>query len=161
VSWSTLPGRQVRRFHPRATVLFLGANEGFPMTTPEGTVVRCCGPPYVAEYARRIRLATRTYLRDGGKAVIWLDVPFMRDPARNLSIAAIDAALYKGVAGITGATVLDMAGLFTPGGVFRDHMTVNGRTVRVRESDGIHLSPLGAAIAADDVIQELARLGVI
>jgi hypothetical protein len=160
-SWSALPGQQMRRFHPRVTVLFIGANDDFPMTTPGGAVVQCCGPPFVAEYARRIRVATRTYLSRGDKAVVWLNIPFMRDPQRNPSIAAVNAALQRGVARIRHVAVLDMAGLFTPAGVFRDHMTVDGHAVRVRESDGVHLSPQGAAIAADAVIQALARLQAI
>jgi hypothetical protein len=151
----------MRRFHPKAVVLFIGANEGYPMTTPSGGVVTCCGAPYIAEYARRIRAATETYLRHGDKAVIWLDIPFMRDPERNPSIAAVDSALYGGVAGLSDATVLDMAGIFTPGGVYRDYMTVDGRATRVRESDGVHLSPAGAAIAADAVILALDRLRVL
>jgi hypothetical protein len=160
-SWSALPGQQERRFHPRAVVLFIGANDGFGMVTPSGAAVTCCGAPYIAEYARRLRRATETYLHHGSKAVIWLNVPFLRDPHRHPSVAAVDAALPRAVAGIPGATVLDMAQLFTPGGVYHDRITINGRTVRVRESDGVHLSPKGAAIAADAVIQALDRFGVL
>jgi lysophospholipase L1-like esterase len=161
VSWAKLPARQMRRFHPQAVVLFLGTNDAYPMTTPAGVVVHCCGEAYIAEYARRVRRTTRTYLRRGGKAVIWLNIPAVRDALHNPFIAAIDEALPRGVAGISGAEVLNMAGLFTPGGVYRDSIKVNGRTVRVRQSDGVHLSPQGATIAADAVVQELGRLGVI
>jgi hypothetical protein len=108
-----------------------------------------------------IRRATRTYLLHGGKAVVWLNIPFMRDPRRNVTVTAVDVALYRAVAGINDASVLDMAGLFTPGAVYRDDMTINGRTVRVRESDGIHLSPEGAAIAAGAVVQGLEQLHAI
>jgi hypothetical protein len=47
--------------------------------------------------------------------------------------------------------------VFTPGGRYRDSMTIGGRTVRVRQRDGIHLNTAGASLAATIVIRDLRR----
>lgn len=160
VDWTRLPARQLRRFRPAATVVFMGANDGFAMRTPDGTEVVCCGEAWVAEYARRARRAMKGY-REGGRAVIWLNVPVARDSRRNPAVHAVNAALRRAVAGLDRAALLDMAELFTPGGVYRDSMTVGGRRVRVRQSDGVHLSADGASIAARAVARKLEQLGVV
>jgi hypothetical protein len=53
--------------------------------------------------------------------------------------------------------VVDMAALFTPGGRYRDAMTVGGRRQIVRENDGIHLNETGAQVAADPVLTAIRR----
>ncbi len=42
-------------------VVFIGANEGFPMTGPGGEEVECCGADYAAAYANRVRQVMDTY----------------------------------------------------------------------------------------------------
>ena len=48
-------GRQAEAFfhtdRPDAVVVFIGANEGFPMPGPGGRAVQCCGPQWAAVYA--------------------------------------------------------------------------------------------------------------
>ena len=53
--------------------------------------------------------------------------------------------------------VLDMAGVFTPGGRYRDAMDVGGRERIVRESDGIHVNATGARVATDLVVEALRK----
>ncbi len=162
VDWRTLPRRQVGRYHPDASVVFLGTNDGgLPMTTPDGTRLNCCAEPWIAEYARRARRAMRAYLRRRHGVVVWLNIPAARDPRRAVPDAAINVALDRAAAGLPRAAVLDMAGLFTPAGRYRDFMTYRGRRVRVRQGDGVHLSLAGAAIAAHVVTRQLRRFGVL
>ena len=40
---------------PDAVVVFIGANEGFPMPGPGGKEVECCGADWAAAYANRVR----------------------------------------------------------------------------------------------------------
>ena len=63
---------------PDAVVMFIGANEGFPMPRPGRRDVECCGPEWAAVYANRVR-------RDDGH------LPARRRRARLLAHAA-DAA---------------------------------------------------------------------
>jgi lysophospholipase L1-like esterase len=161
VSWSKLPAAQMRRYRPAATVVFLGANDAWPLTTADGAVVPCCSEQWIAEYARRARRAMKAYLRRRGGAVIWMNVPATKDPKRKASNDAVNAGLARAVTGLHRAAVLDMAALFTPGGVYRDYMTDRGVRVRVRQADGVHLSSAGAAIAVRAVLAQLERFGVI
>ena len=160
VDWATLPATQVKRARPAATVVFLGTNEGWPMTTPSGTKVPCCGEPWIAEYARRAAAAMKTYVRAGSGAVAWLTVPAARDPKRKATTDAVNAALARAAAGKDRVVLVDTAALMTPGGVYRDTMIDGGRTVDVRETDGIHLSADGAKIATRAVTRALRDLGV-
>jgi lysophospholipase L1-like esterase len=161
VSWSKLPAAQVRRYRPAATIVFLGTNDAWPVTTAAGDAVPCCGEEWIAEYAHRARRAMKAYLRRRGGVVIWMNVPATKDPKRKASNDAVNAGLARAVAGLDRAAVLDMAALFTPGGVYREYMTDRGASVRVRQADGIHLSTAGAAIAVRAVVAQLERFGVI
>ena len=152
--WATLPARQVRRLHPSATVIAIGAVDGFPLPAPDGSSVQCCAAGWVAAYTQRVRAMMVTYRRKGRGRVIWLTLPIPKGPravadAVNLSI--LDAAV-----GLKRVTVLRMDELFTPDG-FRDVMPYRGREVRVRAADGIHLNVAGEAIAARVVAAELRR----
>jgi len=50
---------------------------------------------------------------------------------------------------------------FTPGGTFRADMRVGGRVRRVRQADGVHLTAVGASLAADLVLRALRRERVV
>jgi hypothetical protein len=73
-------------------------------------------------------------------------------------VFAVDAALSRGAAGLRHVAVVDIASVFTPRGVYRSSIVVDGRSVKVRNPDGVHLSPAGAAIAARDAIRALENL---
>jgi lysophospholipase L1-like esterase len=160
-SWSKLPASQLRRYRPAATVVFLGTNDAWPLATPGGDVVPCCGEKWIAEYAHRARRAMKAYLRRRGGAVVWMNVPAAKDPKRKPANDAVNAALARAVTGLKRAAVLDTAALFTPDGAYRKYMHDHGVRVRVREADGVHLSPAGAAIAVRAVLAQLERFRVV
>ncbi len=58
--------------------MFLGANDGFPMSTPSGATADCCGSAWVKEYARRARQMMGSYARGGRGRVYWLLLPAAR-----------------------------------------------------------------------------------
>jgi hypothetical protein len=51
--------------------------------------------------------------------------------------------------------VIDTVPIFTPGGVYRDAMSIDGVETIVRESDGIHLNGAGSALLAQTVLQAI------
>ncbi len=53
--------------------------------------------------------------------------------------------------------VIDLVEIFTPGGRYRDSIRRNGRAVRVRQGDGVHLNTAGASMAATVIIRTLRR----
>jgi lysophospholipase L1-like esterase len=158
VDWGKLSTQQVREHEPDAVVVFIGANEGFPLPGPRGRQVDCCGPEWAAEYAYRVRRMMNTYRQGGEARVYWLTLPAPRDGDRQEIARAVNAAISVAAEPYRAQVrVLDMSELFTPGGSYRDAMTVDGRRQIVREADGVHLNGTGAGIAAEVVLAAVRK----
>jgi lysophospholipase L1-like esterase len=156
VDWGQLSSLQVRERRPDAVVMFLGANEGFPLPGSGGRQLQCCGPAWAAQYATRARRMMETYRRGGAARVYWLTLPLPRDPARQRIARAVNAAILVAAQPFRAQVrVVDMTGLFTPGGRYRAAMRVGGRNTIVRRPDGIHLNDTGAGLAAGVVVARL------
>jgi len=138
---------------PDAVVVFIGANEGYPLPAGGGRQVSCCGPDWEREFESRVGQMMDNYLGGGAKRVYWLTVPTQRDPARkpiadDVNEAVRQAAATRGPA----VRVVDLIPTFTPGDSYRDSIEVDGKQTLVRRSDGIHLNDEGAALAAGMVL---------
>lgn len=160
VNWTKLPGEQVRAFHPKATLLFLGANDDSPIQPPGGEYISCCGADWITEYVRRARIAMRTYTAHGGH-IFWMTIPIPQAGYRQKNVLAVNLALQQAVQDIPRAHLIDMASIFTPNDRYRATMPYEGRNVRVRQADGIHLSLAGSNIADTYMIQALERYGIL
>jgi lysophospholipase L1-like esterase len=157
VDWGRLSSSQVHDHRPDAVLVFIGANEGFPMPGPTGRPVACCGPDWAAAYANRVRQVMQTYRRSGAR-VYWLTVPAPREPARQRIERVVNAAVTVAAEPWrTSVRVIDTVPTFTPAGAYRDAMAVAGRQTIVRESDGIHLNEAGAALLAGIVAGVVGR----
>lgn len=152
--WADLAQTQTRRFHQTATVVSLGVVDRFPLRTRDAATQACCGAGWIAEYTRRVRAMMKTYRRGGAARVLWLTLPVPRGP-RELT-DAVNRSVVQAAEGLDGVTVLRMDAFFTPNG-FRQEMPYRGRTVSVREEDGIHLNIAGTAIAAKIVAAALRK----
>lgn len=157
--WLGTARRITARLRQRATVVFMGGNDYFPMTTPEGARVPCCNPTWVSEYARRARRLMRIYGRGGRGYVLWLALPAPRQRELAPAWAAVDQAARRAASSLRRVRVLALDDLFTPGFRYRDKMPVNGRELTVRSRDGKHLSLEGAAIAVRLVLRALRQGG--
>jgi len=158
VDWGKLSSRQTRERRPDAVVVFIGANEGFPLPAGRQGEVDCCGGDWAAAYAFRVRRMMNTYRRRGAARVYYLRLPLPRDKGRQEIARAVNAAIdVAAVPYAAHVRVLDMTQTFTPGGRYRDTMTVNGGKRIVRRPDGIHLSDVGAGVAAEAVVQAIRR----
>jgi lysophospholipase L1-like esterase len=160
LDWGQLSTSQVRRHHPDAVVVFVGANEGFPMKGPRGEV-RCCGAGWAAVYATRLRQMADTYRQGGAARVYWITLPVPRDPDRQRISRVVNAAIAVAMEPWRAQIrVVDTVPVFTPEG-YRDAMPVGGRQAIVREADGIHLNRAGARVLADIVLRRLGQDFVI
>jgi hypothetical protein len=157
VDWGRLSVTQVSADHPDAVVVFIGANEGWPMPGPTGGQVQCCSPDWAAIYANRTRQLMNTYRQNGAAHVYWLTVPTPQEAARvqieRVVNAAIDVAAQPWRDQVS---VIDTVPIFTPGERYRAAMTIAGQQTIVRESDGIHLNLAGSGLLAGIVIGDLA-----
>ena len=152
VDWSKLATQQVGEHDPDAVVVFIGANEGFPIGELE-----CCGAPWAAAFGSRVRRMMNTYRRDGRARVYWLTLPLPRDPERIRIARSVNEAIRVAADPYRAQVrVFDTVPIFTPDG-YRDSMPVDGDDAIVRESDGIHLNARGAGLAAERVLELIER----
>jgi hypothetical protein len=157
IDWGRLATRQVRSLRPDAVVVFIGANEGYPMAGPGGREVECCGADWAAVYANRVRAMVDIYRQDGDGRVYWVTVPTPRAPNRRPITRVVDAAIEVAVQPWRAQVrVIDTVPIFSPDG-YRDAMPVDGTEKIVRDADGKHLSDLGAKLLAEIVLDEMAR----
>ncbi len=154
--WPTAAARQVQRLRPRVTVISLGANDSYPMTTAGGATVACCGPAWEAEYAARARTLMTTYTRGDGR-MVWMLLPVPKGEGQAVAFAAVNRAVQAAAAGRPGIRLVDLGPELSPGGVFTPTLVRDGKPVTVRAQDGVHLSDAGASIAADAVLRTLAQ----
>jgi hypothetical protein len=153
LDWRKHAREQVADIHPDVTVMFLGANDGFPMAGAD-----CCGMPWIAEYARRARDMMRTYARGGRGRVYWLLLPAARGGLFRETFPAVNAALRQAASGLgDDVRLIELNEVFTPGGRYRKSMRIGGKRVPVRQSDGVHLNTTGAELAARLVVGALRR----
>ena len=144
---------RARRLKPAATVVFLGANDAYPLRTLTGAIAECCGEPWVAAYARR----ARRLIRAAGGPTFVFTLPAPRQPDRAARFRAVNEGMRRATAAEPDAHLLDLVPVFTPGFAYRPSLSHRGRLVRVRESDGIHVSIFGATIVSSLVIKALER----
>ena len=158
VDWGQLSSTQAANDDPDAAVLFIGANEGYPMPGPNSAQVSCCGPQWESIFQSRVGQMMDNYLKGGVERIYWLTLPTQRDPARKPIADAVNqtieaAAAQRGPA----VRVVDLRPTFTPGDKYRDAIDIDGKQTIVRQSDGIHLNEDGASLAADLVLQAVDR----
>lgn len=158
LDWGKEAAAQVEQDHPDAVVMFIGANDGFPMAGPGGVQVQCCSAEWAAIYAQRARSMMDTYRQNGVARVYWLTLPAPRDPARQKISRVVDYAVTVAAQPWADQVrMLDMVPVFTPGFVYRDAMTVGGQATIVRQADGIHLNDAGSQLAANIVEAAIAK----
>ena len=159
--WIKAARRDAESHRPRAVVAFIGAVEGFSMRNPYGASIPCCGHDWIAEYARRVRAVVRGYAYGRGTRVFWLTQPAPRAADRVQVYRAVNTALSLATHSSPRLTLVDVAGLLTPGFVYRTFMEVNGSRTRIRAHDGLHLSLAGARLAGTRVVRALSRAGIV
>jgi hypothetical protein len=154
LDWVALARRQALARRPNVTVMFLGANDGFPIAG-----AGCCGPRWIEAYAGRVKRMMASYRRHGVARVYWLTLPAPSKATFARVFRAVNAALRLAEPALRGGggRLIDMGRVFTPGGRFRS--SIGGHVVR--QDDGVHLNVRGASIAAGLVIRELRRDGVL
>jgi hypothetical protein len=155
--WVRMSRRQVRKYRPRATVVFLGANDGYNMLhTP------CCGPRWTAKYEARVKQMIRNYSRKGRGDVYWVTMPAAREGRRRQLFPLINRAMRRAVLRSgPKAHIVEAWTALTPHGHYRDTMLRNGRQVQLRLVDGVHLTLVGADIVAELVREAMLRDGIL
>ena len=155
LDWVAHARHMARVYRPTASVVFLGANDGFPLRLA-GKRRDCCGPRWREAYARRAQAMMHSLSRGGTRTVYWLTLPAARPRGWNHVYQSVDKALAVAAEREGGAVrLLDMGAVFTPSGHFQQTIVRGGRRISVRQADGIHLNVAGARIAARVVVRRM------
>ena len=157
LNWNNKARSQARGLRPDASVVFLGANDGFPIGRSA-----CCGRGWVRGYARRVRDMMRSYSRGGAGTVYWLTLPVPRKGNFKPIYRAVNSAIRRAARSYPDTVrIVDTEAVFSPGRRYTSTIRFGGRTVHVRQEDGVHLNTAGASIAASLVIRAMRRDGVL
>jgi hypothetical protein len=162
IDWPRHAKHVAATYKPRASVVFLGANEGFPIRY-HGEKVNCCSRRWSQAYAARAERMMRALEREGHGRVYWLTLPAARPHNWNRIYRRVNAGIEIAAAAerANGVRLVDMRRVFTPNGHFQSSIRRGGRRVTVRQSDGIHLNVRGASIAARVVARAMRRDGLL
>ena len=114
-SWLKASRLQSSALKPAATVVSVGANDGYAMRTPDGRRVQCCGEDWVVEYSRRVRIMMRTWTRFGGQ-VVWMTLSTPGMPELAPAFAAVNTAISRAAVGLPRVTLARIDTLLSPGG---------------------------------------------
>jgi hypothetical protein len=157
LDWVAHAEKIAKSYRPSASVVFLGANEGFPLRF-EGKRRNCCSRAWRKAYARRAQAMMQALERGGASRVYWLTLPAARPGNwnhiyRSVNLALRTASRREGEA----VRLLDMGAVFTPSGRFQQTIVRGGRRISVRQADGIHLNVAGARIATRIVVRRMRR----
>ncbi len=162
LAWPEHARALARRERSDATVVFLGAVDGFPLERGAGATADCCGPAWVSEYAGRVRRMMAAYLRDGSALVYWLLLPEPRDAPRVAAYDAVNVAIAQAASTFpNGVRVVDIGPAISPGGVYRETAMYRGKLRVIRAPDGLHLDNAGVHLAAAVVERVMRRDGML
>jgi uncharacterized protein len=153
--WQGHARQQATTLRPDATVMFIGANDGFSATGPRGAPVPCCGPSWSAGYANLVAQMMRTYLRGDAGRVYWFVLPAPRPGSFSGLFGSVDAGIRRAARRFPGRVeLIDVYAFFTPG-CYRDFMTYHGQGFVIHEPDGVHLSTAADGVAARLVVDQM------
>ena len=162
LNWLKHARRQAKKRRPRATVMFIGANDSEKLRAADGPNVECCRRSWIDAYAERVATMMRSYMRGSRGYVYWLTLPTPRDEGLQRRYAAINFAIAQAAAAVGWkARVVDTIPAISPGNRFRRKLRYRGKRVTVRDRDGVHLTSAGSKIVRDLVLRAMRGDGLL
>jgi hypothetical protein len=145
--------------NPQVVVIMVGANDAQDFLGPPDTPYT--SPNWTPLYAQRIQQFMQI-AQSGGASVIWVGMPPMQNPALSAQMADINAlGQHQAAAANPPITFVNTwKSLGTPTGGYTAFVTnPAGQIVNTRTPDGIHLTPGGGQVVAQQVISEMVAQG--
>jgi hypothetical protein len=145
--------------NPQVVVIMMGANDAQDFLGPPDTPYT--SPNWNTLYAQRVQQFMQI-AQSGGAAVVWVGMPPMQNPSLSAQMADLDA-LGQHQAEVSKPPVTFIStwkSLGTPTGGYTAFITnPAGQIVNTRTPDGIHLTPGGGQVVAQQVIAQLVAQG--
>ncbi|WP_238480127.1 DUF459 domain-containing protein [Eikenella glucosivorans] len=140
----------------RLLVVFLGPNDPWDFPNPQpGTrgYLKFQSPEWEQEYRQRIERIVSA-AKAANVRLIWMGVPAMKNRRLNEQMRYLDTLFASELAGqsIWLPTDKIMGG---EDGQYRDSISVNGQTVRLRSKDGIHFTIKGQQFLAEQITSRI------
>jgi hypothetical protein len=158
-NWFLEIRRELKVLHPNAVLLGFGGNDdkGYMTGLPSGVSVDSFDDPaWVHEYARRVG-GLIDLINRSGAFVVWMGLPITADRDQTIRFDRINAVVDRVIrARPGGAAFVDTYTLLAGPDGYAEYLTnLAGQVQLVRQPDGVHLAPAGAAIVARQVLKDL------
>ena len=158
-NWPAELTADMKASQPQVVVAMIGAND--PQDFPGPPDVPFSSPRWNTLYAQRVSQFMQ--IAESGRAlVVWIGMPPMKNPGLNAAMADIDAVDAQQAASAKPRVhfVATDKSLGTAQGGYTAFVTdAAGQIINVRTPDGIHLTPGGGQVAAQQVISLLQGMG--
>lgn len=158
-NWFTHINNFVVANKPQVIVATFGANDDQPIFTGTGYVGPFASEAWKAKYKELIS-STLDFLASQGVHTLWIEIPPVRDPARNDRYRIINEVNKQAVlAHPKTATYVETKAAFTnPDGSYSDSIVINGTPTLLRAADGVHFTRAGGNVISNLVTAKLATL---
>ncbi len=150
----------VRARDPQVSIFMVGANDDQGIDV-NGTSVHPPDQAWVDEYRRRVD-SLMDSMTAGGRKLLWIGMPPMRDATYSQSMGLIDQIFQQESAKHRRVTYVDTWTLFSapgsPGTYAQFIPNESGEPTDMRLDDGIHLNVEGSQYLSRAVMAELGKL---
>jgi len=163
-NWPAKATKVLAKENPELVVVQFGGNDGQDMGFEDGTHITFGTDEWVAEYARRVGIMMDIVSGPWQRPVVWVGLPIPRSSKVADRFEVLNG-IYKSEAALRpNVTFVDIYRTFADkDGDYADYLRdADGKDVRLRASDGIHMTLEGAEREASKVLpaleQALAKL---
>ncbi|HEY8602385.1 MAG TPA: DUF459 domain-containing protein [Thermomicrobiales bacterium] len=155
--WPARLSQAVASNPPDVVVIILGANDLNGVSSSAGYFAPGT-PGWMAEYGRR-QAEIMDIVGKSGAQLYWIGQPPMRDPGQNNAAHAVNQSALAQIASRPWVHYVDSWALFSDtNGNYTASMTdVTGRTIVLRQGDGLHLSREGTTWLASAAYTQIRR----
>lgn len=150
----------VRARDPQVSIFMVGGNDDQGIDV-NGTAVKPPDAAWIDEYRRRVDSLMES-MTAGGRKLMWIGMPPMRDAEYSQSMQLVDQIFQQEAAKHRRVTYIDAWTLFSaPGspGTYAQYLpNESGESTNMRLDDGIHLNVEGSQYLSRTVMAELRKL---
>jgi len=155
--WMGEIDKLVSEFDPDVSMVWFGTNDRQPMRISGQGIVQLADPAWAEEYARRVAMVMDKLTAREGAKVYWLELPVMRDESVTRDVEFINEIIKaeaekrdQVIFFPTNPILTRRQGRYAPVMIGQD-----GRPVKVRDDDGVHLSRAGADRVAEAFLEAI------
>jgi uncharacterized protein len=152
-NWMTQYPAMLQSAHPDIVLVAIGGNDGQGFVE-NGEVLKFGTDKWIEVYRQRINAFLDLLVAEGAR-VVWISLPPMKHEGYSQKIAEINRIAYTEVSGRPQVSWFNSTPYIgDAAGNFREFLTSpDGKFVRIRATDGIHLSDKGAALLTSELMR--------